>query len=338
MKRNVRKEFRELAERYVSLEKVAEALRPYSGFEKVSRATIYRWMQEPTRRTELAINILSSRISHSKLRVAEPKSLLVLPSLMADWEPQKSTPYGTLQKEYGVEAEKVPVDTGGEALEKLDVGIVHIALAAPELATGFPNCRRICSLSRAPILGIAKRHVSNITDLKGMRCGCFANSAIPQLLDELDRRRRLNLGPATLYDAGSMDKIVRGFDADEIDCFVAWQPYIRQIQMKRGDLIAVKEQIFGTIDIDVMVNINVGQPRAIRAYLQWLHETSEYVERRKKVEAFHAEVVTHLPSDMSLSKQDVSSVLENSSFSTADCDMQTLLALWLRSDTDGKTV
>jgi ABC-type nitrate/sulfonate/bicarbonate transport system substrate-binding protein len=334
MKKSIKKEFKDLTKRFTSLDKVAENLRPHPGFEKINRATIHRWIKQPSHRTELAIDILSSKSRPSKIRIAEPTSLLALPSMMLAWPPEAGKPHGRLKKTYSVDVEEISVPTGGEALAMLEAGNVDVALAAPSLAINYPNCQRVCSLTRAPVLGIARKRVVSIADLKGMRFGCPASSAIPQLLGELNRMLTLDLQPVEILPPDdSCIEYVKAFDENRIDCFVAWQPYIQKISAVRDNLVPIKDPLLGYIDIGVMVNIKGANPHAIKAYLECLQEAATYVEDRKKVDSFHSEIADQVRRNkMELSAKDVGSVLENSVFSTGDCDLATLLLLWTRSD------
>lgn len=334
MKSSTKREFEKIITRYTSLEKVADALRLHSGFEKVNRATIHRWRSSPSHRTELAIKILSSQRVPSKLRIAEPRSLLALPSMMLEWSPVEGKPYGKLKGLFDIEVEKVPVGTGGEALALLEAEEVQLALAAPSLLSKYINCRSVCSLTSSPIMGVASKKVESIVDLKGLRCGCFDKSAIPQLLENFSSTMKLELPPVQRFPPESIRDCISAFDDKHIDCFVAWQPYISQINVARPALIPVRESVFGYLDIHVVVNIKTAHPKAIRAYLMCLQEAVDYVEARKSLESFYKEVAGQLAGKgMTLSKQDIKNVLDNSLFSTRECDMGTLLALWRRDDT-----
>jgi hypothetical protein len=334
VKSGTKKEFERLIKRYASLEKVADALRRHTGFEKVNRATIHRWRRSPSRRTELAIKILSSQRIPSKLKIAEPRSLLVLPSMMLEWSPTEGKPYGKLKGAFDIEVEKVPVGTGGEALALLEAEEVQLALAAPSLLSKYGNCRSVCSLTRSPVIGVANKKVESIVDLKGLRCGCFDKSAIPQLLINLNQTLNLGLTDVQRFPPESIADCITAFDGNQIDCFVAWQPYISQITVARPDLIPVRESVFGYLDIHVVVNIKSAHPKAIRAYLMCLQEAVDYVEARKSLESFYNDIAGQLAGKgMTLSKQDIKNVLDNSVFSTGECDMGTLLTLWNRDDT-----
>ena len=332
VKSSTKKDFEKLITRYASLEKVADALRIHSGFEKVNRATIHRWRVSPSRRTELAIEILSSQRIPSELRIAEPQSLLVLPSMMLKWSPVEGKPYGKLKSSFDIDLKKKKVGTGGEALALLEAEEVQIALAAPSLLSKYGNCRSVCSLTRAPVIGIANRNIESIVDLKGLRCGCFDQSAIPQLLENLNETLNLDLPPVQRFPPESVPDCIRAFDEKHIDCFVAWQPYISQIKVARPTLTPVRESVFGYLEIHVVVNIKTSHPKAIRAYLTCLQEAIDYVEARKSLESFYNEVASQL-AGMKLSTQDIKNVLDNSFFSTSKCDMTTLLTLWRRDDT-----
>jgi hypothetical protein len=332
MRRDIKREFKKIAARYASLERLAETLRPYAGFEKINRATIHRWLDRPSRRTELAIDILKSNHLPAKLKIAEPRSLLVLPSMMIEWKPKGSKPYGQMTKRFGVEVEKVVVKTGGEALEHLEAGSVDIALAAPSLLSKYsPNCRRVCSLTRSPILGIANRRIDSIPDLKGLRCGYLAGSAVPQQLEDLDRKHRLNLKLEQGFN--DANDCVDAFHNNNIDCFVAWQPFISQVKNSIPELIPVRDSVFDFIEIHVVVNANIAHPRTVRAYLECLQESVEYINKHNAKDAFHGEINAQLANVAPMSKPDIRSVLENSVFSLEDCDLATILLLWQRSDT-----
>ena len=327
-----KKKFESLIQRFTSLERVADALRSHPGFEKTNRATVHRWRTSPSRRTELAIQLLSFEEMPSRLRIAEPRSVLVLPSLMLGWKAEEGKPYGRMEELFGIEIETESVGTGGEALELLQAAEVDVALAAPTLALKYSDCHRICSLTESPTLGIANRPVTGVNDLKGLRCGCFANSVTPYQLNELNLNWKLDLPPVLRFD--SVAECIKAFNNVEIDCFVAWQPFISQIRTAVPDLHPVKDTVFDTLEIHVMVNSNTNKhPKAVRAYLECLQEAIIYIDRRRNSDGFYNEIAAQLTNnDVSLSKQDIRDVLENTLFSMENCQLSTLLMLWKRSD------
>jgi len=326
-------ELKEVRQRFASLEKMAEALRPHPGFEGLNAATLSRWMnKKPPRRAAMAIQVLKSKVPSMRLRIAEPRSLWVLPSTMLGWKADAGRPYSLLKTKYGIDVEIATTETGNGALQLLQEEKVEIALAAPELLNQCgPDCCQISSLSKARLIGIMKEKVGSVSDLKGLRLGVPEGSAIPMRLGNLCNQ--FAVAPPHMQGFKKVSDFVRAIKKDKksggIDGVVGWEPLISQIKSKIPDLLTVRPDLLGSIEIVAVVNMTIAEPAAIRAYLSSLQETSEYVEKRKSIPAFHAEVAGELGMD----KQDVKNVLENSVFFTSDSDLATLrplLSLWER--------
>src|SRR4026207_569929 len=104
------REFNVIRQRFTSLETMAEALRAHEGFEDLNRATLSRWLIQPSRRTKAALEILKSRRPPGIIRIAETKTLSVIPSSMLQWDVEEGTPHGLLASRYemkpGVQASR----------------------------------------------------------------------------------------------------------------------------------------------------------------------------------------------------------------------------------------
>jgi hypothetical protein len=324
--RNLARQLAAIRQRYVSLEEMAEALRRHPGFEDLNRATISRWLERPTRRTALAIEILNSRRVSARLRIAQPNSLSVLPSTMLTWRADQGRSYGLLAARYGVEAHLTQTATGGEAFDLLERGQAEIALGSRDLLPQLgKDCRRLCTLSKTYIVGMTTQPVEAITDLRGMRFGFLTGSPFGGRMEALARSWGIVLPPpvglATAKDCAE------GLRSGRVHGIVGAATAVGQVRRsveRAMRMFAVPQGMLGSYEMEVAVNQRMVQPATVRAYLHGLRETAEYVNYRKTVEAFQAEIAERTQ----LERHDVRSILANSVFSVNNLEASTLLALW----------
>ena len=324
--KSVGRQLAAIRQRYVSLEEMAEALRRHPGFEDLNRATISRWLEKPTRRAALAIEILNSRRASTRLRLAQPNSLSVLPSTMMLWGADEGRTYGLLAKRYNVEAVLSQTATGGEAFDLLEKGQAEIALASRDLLPQLgKDCYRLCTLSKTYIVGFVAQPVEAITDLRGLRFGFLTGSPFGSRFEALAKNWGLTVpqpvGLPTVKDcadalrAGRINGVVGAATA---------MGQIRRAAERSVRLFTVPQGMLGSYEMEVAVNQKIAQPATVRAYLYALQETAEYVNYRKTVEAFQAEISGRVQ----MERHDVRNILTNSIFSVSNLEPRTILALW----------
>ncbi len=324
--KSVERKLAAIRQRYVSLEEMAEALRRHPGFEDLNRATISRWLEKPTRRAELAIEILNSRRAGARLRIAQPNSLSVLPSTMLMWSADEGRSYGLLAKRYGVELVLAQTATGGEAFDLLEKGQAEIALGSRDLLPQLgKDCYRLCTLSKTYIVGFAVQPVEAITDLRGLRFGFLNGSPFGNRFEALTKSWGIPtpapVGLATAKDCA--DALKAGRVQGLVGAATAVGQSRRMVE-RSIRLFPVPQGMLGSYEMELAVNQKIAQPATVRAYLHALQETADYVNYRKTVEAFQAEIAERAQ----MERHDVRSMLNNSIYAVSNLEPRTLLSLW----------
>ncbi len=324
--KSVERRLAAIRQRYVSLEEMAEALRRHPGFEDLNRATISRWLEKPTRRAELAIEILNSRRAGARLRIAQPNSLSVLPSTMLMWSAEQGRCYGLLAKRYGVESTLAQTATGGEAFDLLEKGQAEIALGSRDLLPQLgKDCYRLCTLSKTYIVGIVTQPVEAITDLRGLRFGFLTGSPFGTRFEALAKSWGIPTPPPVgLATAKDCAEALRTGRVQGIVGAATAVGQSRRMVERSMRLFPIPQGMLGSYEMEVAVNQKIAQPATVRAYLHGLQETAEYVNYRKTVEAFQAEIAERAQ----MERHDVRSILSNSIYAVSNLEPRTLLSLW----------
>jgi hypothetical protein len=328
MDKKTLKQLAAIRERYTSLEDMAEALRAHPGFEDLNRSTLSRWLKNPPQRARVAVQILNSRRAGTRLRIAEPQALSVIPSSMLTWAIEPGKPYGLLEKQYGVVAEVQPTRHGGPALELLVKGKADVAIVPSDMLTQLgPDCRRVCLLSKLYVTGLATGAIDAVSDLKGKTFGIVAGSAFGTRLHEVSLGWGITL-PQPLAFATPKD-IVQALLARRIDGMVGSEPSVSHVGRAVGrslQVFPIREGLLGWFEMHVAMNLRTARPACARAYLCGLREAVEYTNARKSVAAFQAEIASRYEMDQS----DVRSILTNTTFSVGELEAAPVLTLWER--------
>ena len=324
---NLAKQLATIRQRYVSLEEMAEALRRHPGFEGLNRATISRWLVKPSRRAALAIEILNSRTApRTRLRIAQTNSLAALPSTMVASDSDEGKGWGLLARRYGVTATVVVSNTGGEAFELLEKGQVEMALGSRDLLPQLGrDCRRLCSLSRTFITGITTHPVEAVADLRGRVFGFLAGSPFGARIEALARNWGIALpAPVPLRDTKECAEALRAGRVAGMVGTATNTGQVRRAVQRAVHLFPMPQGMLGSYELEVAVNPRLASPASVRAYLYALQETAEYVNYRKTIETFQAEIAERVHMDRS----DVRHILTNSIFGLTSLEPATVLALW----------
>ena len=321
-----------IRERYTSLEEMAEALRQHPGFEELNRATLSRWLRNPSPRATVAVQILNSRRPARRLSIGESQTLSVIPSSMLTWEPEEGKPYGLLEKQYGVMAEVEPTRSGGDAFESLVKGKVGVALVPGDLLNQLgPDCRRICSLSRLFIAGVATERIESVYDLKGKKLGFLSGSAFGTRLSLMSHSWGIEV-PSPLALQSPKD-CVQAILAGQVHGIIGSEPSVSRIRRaveRSAEVFPVRQGVLGWFEMHVVANLKLAHPATVRAYLCGLQETTRYTNARKSVAAFQTEMASRFNMD----PWDVRDVFTNTIFSLGDFDPATALTLWEREVVD----
>jgi hypothetical protein len=163
---------------FTSLETMAAALRAHEGFEGLNRATLSRWLTRPSKRAKAAVDILRSRRPPSVIRIAENKTLSVIPSSMLQWDIKEGTPHGLLASRYDMKPTAHATPHGDGSFEFLAADHADVAVIPGDLVSRLPEfCARLCLLSKVYIAGISTKPVASPFELKNKRFAVLAGSS-----------------------------------------------------------------------------------------------------------------------------------------------------------------
>jgi len=194
--RQLLKDFTLLQQRFTSLEIMAEALRAYEGFENLNRATLSRWLAHPTKRARAALEILNARRPPALIRIAENKTLSVIPSSMLQWDVEEGTPHGLLVSRYDMKPEVHATPHGDGSFEVLASGHADIAMIPGDFIARLPeSCARLCALSKVYIAGISTKPLTSAFDLRNKRFPVLAGSSFVARLSFESRNWGFDLVP-----------------------------------------------------------------------------------------------------------------------------------------------
>jgi hypothetical protein len=314
--------------RFTSLETMAEALRAHEGFQDLNRATLSRWLTQPSKRTRAALEILRSRRPPAVIRIAENKTLSVIPSSMLQWEIEEGTPHGLLASRYEMKPEVHATSHGNESFEFLANGRADIAIVPGDLVPQLPDSSaRLCLLSKVYIAGISTRPVPSAFDLKNKRFALLAGSSFVARLTYESRNWGFDLIPPLVLP--SLQECVQAVLDGKAHCIAGWEPFVtyarRAIERNRP-VHTIPHGVLGWFEMHVAVNLKTAHPGAVRAYLAGLQESVSYTNGRKSVAAFHSEIGRRY----NLEPSEVRNILANIIFGVSDLDAATTLKLWER--------
>lgn len=328
MNAKVLKRLAALRERYTSLEQMADALRVHPGFEDLNRSTLSRWLKDPPQRAAVAVRILNSHRPATRLRMALPHALSLIPAWMLTWEAEERKPYGLLSKRCGLRTEVKPTQHGGPALEALMKGEVDLAVVPGDMLGQLGrDCRRICLVSKSYVAGIATQLIEAVSDLKGKSFGVVAGSAFATRLSEVGRTWGIEVRPPVVFQ--SPKDIVQALLAGQINGMIGSEPSVSQVRRavaRSLELFPIREGLLGWFEMHLAANIRTAPPNGVRCYLAALQETTDYSTARKSVAAFQAEIASRFGMDQA----DVRSMLTNIAFSEGPLEPVPVLALWER--------
>jgi hypothetical protein len=311
---------------------------------RVHRTTLYRWLNaendSPHRsKAYLVAQILENALCPGELtlRVAEPDTVLALPSTIACKQPPPGRDArqalavleGPLLKKFGVTPLHFVKDTGGETLEMLAEGAVDIAIAATtlirEAAGREPECcARLCTLSRAPFVAIAvegKTGLARVDDLAERVVGYPLKSGVPNLLAELEGTHTITIKHRKAVE--SHEDAANDLQKGRTDLFIAWDAYIRRVEAHlracKVRIVRVLERPLGVLSQDIAVNLETANPAAVRAYLACLLEVVSQLRSNEKFRN-DMRVRLNIPIDQRTWKE--------TSYQLHNFDLSTLLKLW----------
>jgi|GEM_PF-3540452 len=313
---------------FTSLETMAAALRAHEGFEGLNRATLSRWLARPSKRAKAAVEILRSRRPPAVIRIAENKTLSVIPSSMLQWDIEEGTPHGLLACRYNMKPTAHATPHGNGSFDFLAADHADVAVIPGDLVSRLPDfCARLCLLSKVYIAGISTKPVVSPLELNNKRFAVLAGSSFVTRLTFESRNWGFELVPPLVLP--SLTDCVRALIEGTAQCIAGWEPFVtharRAIERSRP-VHRIPQGLLGWFEMHAAVNLRTAHPAAVRAYLSGLQESVSYTNGRKSVGAFHTEIGKRY----SLEPSEVRNILANVIFSASDLDAATVLRLWER--------
>jgi hypothetical protein len=327
-KEDLVRELNLIRQRFSSLDSMAAALRAHPGFEQTHRSTISRWFTDPKKRTEEAIGVLRAWRAPSVIRIAENKTLSVIPSSMLQWDVEQGTPHGLLAGRYDMTPEVHSTPHGDGSFEYLTSNRADVAVIPGDLVPRLPAfCARLCLLSKVYIAGISSKPVMTAFELKNKRFATLAGSSFVTRLKFESRNWGFELVPPLILP--SLQDCVRALIDGSAHCVAGWEPFVthaRRAVERSRPVHAIPHGVLGFFEMHVAVNLKTAHAAAVRAYLSGLQETVSYTNGRKSVAAFHNEIAKRY----SLEPSEVRNILNNVIFSASELEAATALRLWER--------
>lgn len=311
-----------------SVKEMLDFLNSHVGFEGIDRSTLSRWENKSDRalppRALLAVKLIEARFAGAprRLRIAEARTLQALPSTLA-WLPMRNGTFIRLRDEYGINPEVQLFPTGGKALQLLVKGEVDVAIAADILIKNYkgPNCTQLCSVSRSPLLVVTEKWVpQHINSFEGKIIGYPEPSATPYILKDISRDSGVQF--KKLVGLDSPEAARRALRNREVDAVVSWDWWIYEvIRGMRSSAMTIIPNMFGTMQLDLAVNLEVADPSAVRAYLKCISVIA------RNIKAFipsYAPLEKHL----NFKRREIESYLTQCKFLVGELNSETVLLLW----------
>jgi hypothetical protein len=329
----------------LKLETIVERLRTFPGFERLSPSTVWRWKNEQFKapRAQLALSLLGGHPARTALRLSLPRVLWMLPAIALTWQRSEADardrPYGCLQ---GAEVELDPVftETGAEAIEHLQQGKAHVALAGRELGERlkhFPDCQPLCQISEAPLLGISPEQFTHIDELAQKVIGYLPGTVVDRKLEEIGDYWGIELKLRALH---SPREFANALAKRALDAAVGWEPLISQIesalpkkkQCKIWSFKSLARRPEGVCSW-VFVNTKTASPSGVRVFLECLLVSAKFFKEVSEMlggTRIAKEVVAKLPTEQQLPPENLIRLLQECNFGVEQLNPETVLALWAR--------
>ena len=268
--------FLKAREQFGSIGKVLEFLRGLQGFGSVDRSTIFRWEKAldtnlPQRSLLAIIALTGQKQKPVKLRIAEPRGLLALPSTLV-WLKSTAKKESVIERLHGFQPEVSIFPTGGEGLQRMIRGEFDIVVAADILVetNRSVSCEKLAEISSSPFYVVTKfLNARNLSDFRGRKIGYPNPSVIPIWLERLAADTGIRFGKLSPFETpqAAREALQRG----KIEAIVCWDWWVESIISKpQNTNFIVIPNIFGTHRLCVAVNQQALNPTALRFYLNSL--------------------------------------------------------------------
>jgi len=348
LKADIKTRLAVVKQQFRTLDRMAEHLQAFPGFEKVNKSTISRWLLHPTDRTLVALRLLAGTATMSqgtgkRLLIAVPDSILAIPLIMvaAPRRREEWKNISFLEQHFGIPTECRIVKDGGEAVRQLIEGKVHIAFAAQDIINEsretetVTSCTSLCSIAETPLLAIGAdlRYSKAVT-----RVGYMAGTAVGERLQLVINHH--GWPPAKLVPVRSIEDAAQRFitsDKKQIDAFVGWDTSVISLAMMLRNQDEpnpsnrypthriLSSSTLAKLQTEVAVNLRSIEPSHVRAFLAALNRViRDQIEPRRDQALFHGEI----EADFGINQDIAAEGLKYSEFHKIQVSVETILQFW----------
>lgn len=346
---------RKIRNRYMTVQEMLDDVNKLSGFEEVSRSTLFRWLELEEKqksdpnvklpaKVERLIQMLDPSRTMERLRIACHEAALYLPARLAQAAPAQParSAEGRLNftrrsvfEENHLEIEQVSIESGQEALVKLGKDELDVAFAAAPAVGLSPNSLavRLCSYCTyyLGILCLADAgKIYSARDLRGRTIGYPIGTTINSFVEANVGQ---GAGVRPFQDVNEAAGLL--LETKEIDTVVVWAPDIdrildRVIEQKGEGEYRVDSRVLPPIQIELFVNRKASATAILNLLRCMLQLTPN-----EKLKAFidtkvNKDLRDAIYDEFGLKEYD-SRLLPDYRFELTNVDISAILELWGRS-------
>ena len=270
---------------YGTLEGIVSELQKYPGFEKLNRATVSRWLKEPTGRAELAVKILSKNTGGSQVRIALPRTVwgfaisyaLTQKNVSA---PHSSTPHTEM---FSIIAPQIIFcDSDEQSLEHLELGSVDLCFC-PESISHVPHIKPFFHVASLPLIGLLSKPITSTKQL--LHNNRFAFCAGSYLFVALQKTFFHHSVPFHDIAPQTNDNICEQFQDGTLQGIVGFEPTLshlqKQLKAYNVDNVIRDLDHLGHVDIVLMINTEDTDLTHLLPVSQYIYSRLKQLESEK---------------------------------------------------------
>ena len=293
---------------YGTLESMVSELQKYPGFEKLNRATVSRWLKEPTGRAELAVKILSKNTGGSQVRIAVPDNLWGQALAYCIINPLSQAP-NLPQRTQIVSPQIIYCDNDSETIEHLELGSVDLCFC-PRPRTLSTFIKPFCQVARIPLMGLLTQAYTSSSKLSEFKCAISYGNVLYSDLEQFFFRQGLLSPSITILPPNST---FEQFKRNKIQAFISYEPELTHLEDKLHSInksILREAELFGSTDIFFLVNTEHKDLTHLFPVMKFIYSRLNHLESYKN----DLNLLNYLSQKTSMAEKNIESYLERSFF------------------------